>query len=257
VSATAKYQSRLAKLSLSALLGVLMWEIISRYVGREYFPQLASVIADLPLLLSSGSFWKAYLDTLTILVTSLVLGLVASLGIGLLLVSSDFLQRSISGLIDFIRYMPAVAMLPIFIATLGANVLTVIYLTAIVVTSKLTIYIVRGFDESQKEVLEFSKVVKLSLKLRLRNIYLPAAISNIALGLRLTAVIAYGTVVACGVAAGTPGIGSALLLAEESASHERIFSYVIVMGLTGLILNNLVTQVEQGIKALKLDMSTK
>ena len=52
-------------------------------------------------------------------------------------------------------------------------------------------------------------------------------------GFRLSASRAFGTVIASGIIIGTPGLGRDLLFAESNAEYERVFSYVIVLGIVG------------------------
>lgn len=236
----------------SISLTVLLWELLSSFVGRQYFPGIWAVLNDVLELLSQSFFWQSLVETLGILSLSLVLGMALSLALGVALSLNKSFGDSFSGLISFVRCIPAVAILPIFIASWGARVTSVVALTVLVVAFKLVTYVIRGFQQAQLELLDYARATRLSLFRKIVAIYLPGSLSSIATGLRVTAILAYGTVVACGVAAGTPGIGSSLLLAEESASHTRVFSYVLVMGFTGVLVNNVFVSTQRRLDVTRM-----
>jgi len=79
----------------------------------------------------------------------------------------------------------------------------------------------------------------LPLRSKLSAIYLPSVISIAGTGLRLSASRAFGTVIACGIVIGAPGLGQGLLMAESNAQYERVFSYVIILGLLGTSIYSL------------------
>ena len=233
-------------------LPILLWESTSKFIGVKYFPNSITIIKDLPKLVFSLEFFKSYASTLVILIAGVSFGIIISVVIGLLLSSNEFFRLSLIGTIDFLRFMPAVALIPILIVVMGTGADMVVFLTTFVVASKLIVFVLRGFLELKLEYEDFSRVVSLGMWSKLRFIYLPCAISSIALGLRITVVIAFGTVVASGVAAGTLGIGSSLLLAEISGDQVRLFSYVLVMGWTGIFLSSVVSRFEK-LFALKIE----
>lgn len=222
---------------VTASLAIGMWEVLTLIVGKAYFPHLGPVLLDFGVLVTQYSFWVSLLQTVLILTAGLALGFFCAIGAGILLSMNKFVGNSFNPTLVFIRCIPAVTLLPVFIASLGARTVTVIALTTFVVATKLIIYVSRGFHHTHQEIVDYARSARLPLVKRAVTIYLPGSISNIATGLRITAIIAYGTVITCGIAAGTPGIGSSLLLAEEAAGHERIFSYVIVMGVTGIMIS--------------------
>lgn len=213
-------------------------------VGAKYFPHIWSVLGDLFTLLLELSFWSDLFETTWLFAVGMTFGSLIAILLGALTSFSKTGDLAVSGSLSFIRSIPAVALLPLFIASIGSSSFTVVLLTIYVVTFKLAVYVSRGFQKTAIEIVELLKIVRMSSTRRFVSVYLPHALTSIGTGLRITSVIAYGTVVACGVTAGTPGFGSSLLLAEESASYIRVFSYVIVLGITGLALNSFFTKVE-------------
>jgi ABC-type nitrate/sulfonate/bicarbonate transport system permease component len=69
-------------------------------------------------------------------------------------------------------------------------------------------------------------------------------LSILGTGMRLSASRSFGTVVAVGIVTGAPGLGSALGFANSGANYPRIFSYVIVMGIVGVLIYSSFTSLE-------------
>ena len=135
--------------------------------------------------------------------------------------------------------------LPLLIASIGASAKTAVILCALVVSLKMVIYVLRGVLETEKEHLEFARIYHLTFASRIFSIYLPSLISVVSTGFRLSASRAFGTVIASGIIIGTPGIGRDLLFAEANAEYERVFSYVIVMGIAGTLIYTLFNLIER------------
>ena len=118
-------------------------------------------------------------------------------------------------------------------------------LGAFVVTFKLVTYIIRGIGQTEIELIDIANIMSLPLSTRIFLMYLPSTVSIAGTGLRLSASRAFGTVIAAGIVAGTPGLGSALLMAEANANYPRIFSYVLIMGFAGTAIYSCFTALER------------
>jgi ABC-type nitrate/sulfonate/bicarbonate transport system permease component len=173
------------------------------------------------------------------------IGSIVAFAIGLTIALNQGLDRLISSSLNFLRSIPSVVFLPLLVASIGASMRTAIFLTALVVSLKLVIYVSRGVLETEKEHIEFAKLYRLNTLSRIYSIYLPSLISVVSTGFRLTASRAFGTVIASGIIIGTPGIGKDLLYAGANAEYERVFSYVIVMGVIGTLLYSLFNVIER------------
>ena len=121
-----------------------------------------------------------------------------------------------------------------------------------VVTFLLLNYVIRGFQDIDSEIMEQATIMKMSAADRVRNVYIPSTVSALGTGLRLSANRAFGTVIAAGLVAGTPGLGLGLLMAQSSANYPRVFSYVFVMGIFGTLIYNIFTKMEKAFVKWKL-----
>ena len=232
-------------LALTLLVTVALWESAAKVVDSRSFPHLKAVVIDLFNLLNTLSFWRSLIETMNLTLIGFALGASLAFLIGLAMALNTMIEQFLTSSINFLRSIPSVVFLPLLVASIGASAKTAIILTALVVSLKLVIYVSRGVLETEREHLEFAKLYRLSLASRILVIYLPSLVSVVSTGFRLSASRAFGTVIASGIIIGTPGIGRDLLIAEANAEYERVFSYVIIMGFSGILIYSLFNLLER------------
>jgi len=218
---------------------LILWELAAIKVNSKSFPHLKPVFSDLMNLIQTFDFWRSLTLTLWLALIGFLIGVVISLFIGIFISLNEKINLSLDSSINFLRAIPSVVFLPLLVASIGSSMKTSIILTSLVVSLKMIIYIVRGIEETEISIIEISKVFMLPLRSKLSAIYLPSVISIAGTGLRLSASRAFGTVIACGIVIGAPGLGQGLLMAESNAQYERVFSYVIILGLLGTSIYSL------------------
>lgn len=231
--------------ALTLVLTILLWEGASSAVGSRSFPHLNSVIFDLLKLMSTTLFWKSLSQTILLSLIGFAIGAIFAFAVGLAIALNTKTNHLFSSSIIFLRSIPSVVFLPLLVASIGASARSAVILTALVVALKLVIYVSRGILETEKEHLDFAKLYQLNISSRIFNIYLPSLISVVSTGFRLSASRAFGTVIAAGIIIGTPGLGRDLAFAEANAEYERVFSYVIVMGIFGTLIYSLFNLLER------------
>ena len=223
---------------------IALWEGAANTVDSRSFPHIGPVISDLFSLFMTLAFWRSLGETLFLATSGFFIGAFFAFGLGLSMALNQNLERLFSSSLNFLRSIPSVVFLPLLVASIGASMRTAIVLTSLVVSLKLVIYVSRGVLETEKEHIEFARLYHLNIFSRINSVYLPSLISVVSTGFRLSASRAYGTVIASGIIIGTPGIGRDLLFAGANAEYERVFSFVIVLGILGTLIYSLFNIVE-------------
>lgn len=227
------------------LIAFVVWEIASVAAGSKYFPHSWVVLPDLLSLLLTFTFWKELVITVWLSSLAFVIGAVIATVIGIAVALKRSGEIATQGVLNFLRSIPSVVFLPLLIASIGSSARTAVILAAFVVIFKLVTYIIRGIKQTEKSLIDSAEIMGLSMPSKIMLLYLPSTISIAGTGLRLSASRAFGTVIAAGIVAGTPGLGSALLMAEANANYPRVFSYVVVMGIAGAAIYAGFTQLEK------------
>lgn len=225
-------------------ISVFLWETCAILVGSESFPHAIEVVIDLWSLVRSFAFFQELIITLGITLISVIMGTSLAVIIGAVIASSRFGDVSTRRVLNFVRAIPSVVILPLLVSSIGSSILTVVYLTTYVVAFLLLTFVIRGISDIDPGILESSYISQISFLRKVSIVYLPALVSVLGTGLRLGVSRAFGTVIASGIIAGTPGLGLALLMAQSSANYPRVFSYVFIMGTAGTLIYSAFSKLE-------------
>lgn len=218
-------------LSLAVIL--LVWGGGVAVTGGVGFAGPVEVFYSFTRFAVSGAFWGALLDTVVLSLVGLMLGLVIAVVIGVIFGSNDFLGRSAVPTLNFLRVMPSVVLIPLFLVSVGNSAAMVILLTAMVSSFKLVVFVIRGVAEATPRLNEGARILGVSPVTAAFVLRIPAAAEAIMTGLRLTIARAYGAVVVVGLTTSGPGIGGELMRAKTAVNVPDVFAYAVVAGLVG------------------------
>lgn len=228
--------SVLVRVIAIGVASLALWELAwftTRGIGFSHSWETLSALGQLSRL---ESFWVAIGETLAISFSGLALGLGIALVVGALIGSSKTVDVSTRGVLNFARSIPAVILLPLFMATIGSFGSMVVAIVATVVSFKLVVFIIRGIRDTEKQHSDAGQVLGFNRLENLLFVSLPSASILVLTGLRLSASRAYGAVVLAGVIAGTPGIGYQIALARLTADSSVMLAYALVAGVIGVVL---------------------
>ena len=186
----------------------------------------------------SGSLSGEIRVTLEAYLEGLVLAIVIGVAAGVLIGSSRTLLDASSVVIEFLRPIPAVALIPLAILFFGpfgiaAHRFIVAYAAAWPILVN-TIYGVRGVDRMLHDVARTSGVGRAG---RLVRVTLPAALPSIATGVRVSAAIALLVCVTAEFRTGAGGIGAYMETQQLASKLPELYAAVVLVGLLGFGVN--------------------
>ena len=192
---------------------------------------LGAGLADGTIAGEIGTTFETYAQGLAIAV---VVGVVA----GVLIGSSRLLLDASWVVIEFLRPIPAVALIPAAVLFFGLDVPMRRFVVAFAAVWPIlvnTIYGVRGTDPFLHDV---ARVSGLGRGGRLVRVTLPAAAPSIATGIRVSASLALLVCVTAEFVIGTGGgIGSYMQQQQSAVRIPEMYAAVIVVGLLGYLVN--------------------
>jgi ABC-type nitrate/sulfonate/bicarbonate transport system permease component len=187
--------------------------------------------------LASGTLSGEIGTTLESYVEGLAIAIVAGVVLGVLIGSSRVLLDASSVVIEFLRPIPAVAMIPLAIMFFGLGVEMrrfVIAYAAVWPILLNTIYGVQGSDRLLHDVARTSGVTSAG---RLFRVALPAALPSIATGIRVSASIALLVGVTAEFITGTSGIGGYMQQQQLAFRLPELYAAVVLVGSLGYAIN--------------------
>ncbi len=188
-------------------------------------------LADGTLSGEIGFTLHAYLE-------GLALAIVIGVAVGVLIGSSRTLLDGSSLIVEFMRPIPAVALIPLAIVFFGPFGIAahrfVVAFAAVWPILINTIYGVRGTDRMLHDVARTSGVGKAG---RLVRVTLPAALPSIATGIRISAAIALVVCVTAEFRTGAGGIGDYMDDQRVALKLPELYAAVVLVALIGFGIN--------------------
>jgi ABC-type nitrate/sulfonate/bicarbonate transport system permease component len=232
----------------AGVLGVLaLFEVAPRIglIQSRHFPPISDTLRTLAEQLGESGFWESVWYTVE--GWALGLGIAAALAIplGILIGSSPLLYRSTRVLIEFLRPVPSVALIPLAILIYGTGLESKVFLAAFAAFWQLLVQVLYGVQDVDPVATDTARSFGFSRLQRLLRVTLPSATPYIATGIRIASAVALILTVTAELIIGAPGLGSGINAARVGGNVELMYALIIATGLLGLVLNSLWLRIER------------
>lgn len=233
---------------LLAIAGALaLWELLTRtgILNPDHIPTMTDTVAELFELLGESSFWSAVGSTLE--GWALGLGIAAALAIplGILIGSSATAYRSVRFVVEFLRPIPSVALVPLAVLIYGVGLESKVFLAAFASFWPLFVQTLYGVQAVDPVATDTARSFGLNSFERLYRIKLPLAVPYIATGLRISSAVALILAVTAELVIGSAGLGREINLARQGGAIELMYALIITTGVLGWLLNIATTRAER------------
>jgi ABC-type nitrate/sulfonate/bicarbonate transport system permease component len=232
--------SSLPSLAFAVAL-IVAWQFVaeSRIVSPVFFPAPSRAFEVLGARFADGSIWPSIgatsLRMLFGWAFASLLGVVVGAAIGSSAMARDFLEPTL----EFLRPLPASAVIPVAILFLGLSNEMSISVIAFGAIWPVLLSSVYGFGSLQVRLREVSAA------LGLNRIEFPAALPDILSGVRVSLAICLILAVVTEMQASLPGLGRDIFLAQRNFRSADLYAGLIILGSIGFIANHVLLQIER------------
>ena len=233
--------------SLTLLLGLLgLWGLAShqQWVSKVFLPTPEAAASALHEGLRDGDLAAYTGATVRRMLLGWLLASVLGMGLGALIGSSAAARAWLQPTLEFIRPLPASALLPLAIAIFGLSPTMVMVVVAFGAMWPVLLATVHGFASVHARLQEVAQALQLSRVAFAIKIGLPNAMPDILAGMRLSLTVSLVVAVVGEMIASQPGLGQAILLAARSFRANELFAGVILLGAIGFASNALLAAAE-------------
>lgn len=224
-------------LTMLILLGLWESAVRSGLVEFQFLPAPSAVAEGLRRLLTSGELLGNLLHTLKVTLLGWVTAGLLGVGLGLLLGLSDTAWRYSMASIEVMRAIPPVSLVPVALLVFGFSVRMELTIIVFVSAWPVLVNAIDGVRSVRGELLDVTRMLRLSRVAAVRKVILPAAAPSIIVGLRLAMSLSLVLAVVAEMIGNPSGLGNALVLAQQALRPEEMFAYVLTIGLLGVALN--------------------
>lgn len=218
---------------MGVLIGV--WEMAAERAASPSFPGASQVYV---MLLQHGvELFREMSTTLWRAAIGLALGLVTMVPLGILIGRIKVLSDLLEPLLDFLRPLPPLAIVPLAMILAGvgsaAKILVVYYSVCFPIVLS-TIDAVRSAHPMLGDV---AKSLRLTRRETMWEIDLPEALPKVAVGVRLAVAMAILVSVSAEMLLSTDGIGYYIVRAQQQFQIALGLAAITVVAVTALLIN--------------------
>ncbi|WP_434667970.1 ABC transporter permease subunit [Paraburkholderia sp. A3BS-1L] len=163
--------------------------------------------------------------------------LVVGIPLGMALGSSAKLRVILSLIIELLRPVPAVALIPLAILVFGFSLQTEISVTVFASVWPVLFSSKSGIERLHSRMFEVAATLHLSRSHALRSVVTPAALREILVGARLSFSLCLVVSVVAEMVGNPVGLGWGLVSAQEAMKASEMFAYLFAIGMLGVFAN--------------------
>ena len=234
--------------SLAVLAALLaLWWLASHagWVSKVFLPTPEATLASLHEGLAAGELGGFTAATVGRMLAGWALAGVAGIGLGALVGSSAAARAWVGPTLEFIRPLPASAVMPLTIAIFGLSGGMVLAVVAFGAMWPVLLGTVHGLAGVHPRLREVAAALQLGRGEFVWKIGLPNAMPDIVAGMRLAMTISLIVSVVGEMIASQPGLGQAILLAARAFRASELFAGIVLLGAIGFVSNALLALAER------------
>jgi ABC-type nitrate/sulfonate/bicarbonate transport system permease component len=173
---------------------------------------------------------------LTWLVT-LLIAIGVAVPLGLLLGSVPSVRVATRVIVEFLRPIPSVALIPLVIVLYGVTIRSTLVLVVYASFWQVLVQVLHGVADVDPVAHDTARSYGLGRWARVRYLVWPTALPYVVTGVRLAIAVALILTVTGELVIGSPGLGKEIDLAQQSGAVPDVYALIVVTGLLGVLAN--------------------
>ena len=185
----------------------------------------------------SGTLAGEARTTLAAYAPGLALAIACGVAVGVCIGSSRLLRSATFVVIEFVRPIPAVALIPLAILFFGLDTSMRRYVVAFAALWPILVNAAYGARSADRFLHDVARTSGVGPVGRLLRVTFPAALPSIATGIRVSASIALLVCVTAEFVTGTGGLGAYMHEQQNAFQLPELYAAVVLVGILGYVIN--------------------
>ncbi|RCK71332.1 ABC transporter permease [Desertihabitans brevis] len=238
-------RGRVALGVLGALVAVLAWSAVSGSSENIYFPSL------LEILERTATYWPTPegVDNLTASLRTLGagLGLAVLVGVaaGLLIGQVPVVAQTVSPALEFVRAIPATALVPFAMMLFGVGDEMKVFLIALGCVWPILLNTADGARGLDATLLDTARVFHVTGLRRALGVVVPAVLPRVLVGVRIAVPLSLILMVTSEMVGAQRGLGYVITQAQATFQLLTMWSGIVVLGVLGFLLTTAYSALER------------
>jgi NitT/TauT family transport system permease protein len=215
----------------------LLWVLATSnaWVKPIFLPSPGDVWSRMVELAKGGELWDDTRVSVTRILIGFLIATAMAIPIGVLIGAYRFWEAAIEPLVDFIRYMPVVAFVPLTILWAGTDNTQKFLIIWIGTFFQQVLLIMDNTKRVPLDFVDIGRTLGMKDRAILRRIVIPAAAPGIWDSLRISLGWAWTWLVVAELVAATSGLGYRITTAQRFFQTDTIIGYILLLGVLGLV----------------------
>lgn len=224
------------------IIVVIAWVLVTTYgsIPSGILPTIPKVGKSFVSMVQTGQLQKDLIVSLSRVLKGFLVSAVLGIVLGSLIGMFQTMKELFLPMITVIRQIPIIAWIPLIILWCGIGESSKVVIIVLAAFFSILVNTESGMESTPKEYIEVAKLYKLSPWKTFTNVYLPHALPQILVGLKLGLSVSWMAVVAAELIAATSGIGYRMSNARSLMQSDVVIVCMIVVGLVGIIMDKLI-----------------
>lgn len=229
----------LALLVAGLVTPLVAWWLLaaSGWVEPVFLPGPLQVLDRLHTWVADGELWTDIGISTMRVVAGWALSAVIALPLGLFIGSFRSVQSLLEPLTDFIRYMPAVAFVPLVMVWVGIDEGAKVAVIFIGTFFQMVLMFAEDVRRVPMAQIEAAQTMGATRKEVIEQVIVPSAKPALLDTLRVTMGWAWTYLVVAELVAAQSGLGYAILKAQRFLQTDKIFAGILLIGVMGLLID--------------------
>jgi ABC-type nitrate/sulfonate/bicarbonate transport system permease component len=220
---------------LPLLILLLIW-FLSANSTSLYFPSASTVVGTMIDGLADGELLTALAFSLKNYAAGYALAAVLGIGLGLVLGDHRRIRETLSPALDFMRALPNVAFVPVFILALGIGSGPKIVLIAFGCVWPILLNTIDGVRSINPAVLETARSYGIPYRLRMFRVIFMGALPQIFAGLRIALAVGLILMIVSEMYGSASGIGYYILYSGQRFAVDETWAGTVLIGIVGYLI---------------------
>ncbi len=224
--------------TLSVLGGLMLWELISRFiVNNALFLAAPSQIAvAIYHLAVTGELWKHIKISAAEFAVGYAIASVLGIALGLAMASGDTMKRALQPWVSGLYATPTIALGPLFILWLGIGIWSKVLVVIFLVLFPVAINTEAGLRTTSERLIEMLRSFGATPRQIFFKVSLPSAVPFILAGLKLGIGRGLIGVVVAELFGSRAGLGRLISQSNDAFNMPELFAGVVVLAAAGIVM---------------------
>jgi len=220
----------------SVICFVLIWQLASMTIIDPFFlPPPSVVLSGFVELLGNGTLVQSVLVSMMRILAGWLIGSAVAIPLGLMVGISARGRAIVDPFIHFFRFVPAIALVTLFIVWFGVGEMSKILLIAYATAFIVMVNTASGVGSIPVDKLDAARCLGANPRQVFTQIVIPASIPSIYVGMRLSLASSFLVIVAAEMLAADSGLGYIIWTSRLYFRIDWMFAAIVVLGLLGYL----------------------